>query len=445
MVNAKPSIISLFSGALGLDIGLEKAGFKVVVAVESNKYAAETIRINRKDIKVIEKDILSVSTAEILKSANLKVGEPMIISAGPSCQAFSTAGSRKSFKDPRGTLFKEFLRIVKEAKPRFFVMENVPGMLSAAIRHRPLKKRGHGYPTLAADEELGSAFGEILKCLKKTGYLVTFDILNSANFGTPQCRERVIFIGSRDGESISIPEATHSAEKILGKKKWVSLAKAIKGLDDPDPQFVNLSEKTKKFLKDIPAGGNWRDLSPLKQKEAMGKALDSWGGRVGFYRRLSWDKPSPSLTTSPISRATMLCHPTELRPLTTGEYKVIQQFPKRWKFAGGINNTYKQIGNAVPIGLGTAIGLTIKDTININRKSKLKGVFCENEDFLRRLEARPRTHLNPARMRKVKSASLAAEWVNHRVRRKHIYLKHLTPPTTKKSVKSAKAYTKSAA
>lgn len=137
------SIISLFSGALGLDLGLEKAGFNCLVAVENNKYAAETIRMNRPKINVIEKAIQEVSTKEILKIANLKVGEVTIVSAGPSCQSFSTAGSRNSVNDPRGVLFREFLRVVKEARPRFFVMENVPGMLSAAIRHRPLKERGH--------------------------------------------------------------------------------------------------------------------------------------------------------------------------------------------------------------------------------------------------------------------------------------------------------------
>src|SRR4051794_29408349 len=99
------SIISLFSGALGLDLGLEKAGFNVAVAVESNKYAVGTIRKNRPDVKVIEREIQKVSTKEILEEANLQVGEATIVSAGPSCQTFSTAGSRKSLTDPRGGLF----------------------------------------------------------------------------------------------------------------------------------------------------------------------------------------------------------------------------------------------------------------------------------------------------------------------------------------------------
>ncbi|MEO6613785.1 MAG: DNA cytosine methyltransferase [Chitinophagaceae bacterium] len=445
MPRRKPSIISLFSGALGLDLGLEKAGFDVTVAVESNKHAAETIRINRPNISVIENDIREVSTKEILDAAKLKVGEAMIVSAGPSCQTFSTAGSRKSFTDPRGFLFHEFLRVVREARPRFFVMENVPGMLSAAIRHRPLIQRGHGYPKLHPNEELGSAFGLILKELKRTGYYITFDVLNAADYGVPQTRERVVFIGSRDGEAITIPEATHSSDKNVGKKKWVSLATALKGLNDKNPELVQLPPKSKKYLQEVPEGGNWRDIPATKRWRAMGKAYNSWGGRVGFFRRLSWDRPSPSLTTSPVSKATMLCHPTELRPLTIKEYMAIQQFPKRWKLAGGTSQKYMQVGNAVPIGLGSAVGFAIKKAMGIKKRTTLRGVVCENTTLLEKLQARPRTMLNPARMRKVKSPKLASEWLSHRPRRKHIYLKHLIVNPKTKSKKSAASADKIAA
>lgn len=439
----KPSIISLFSGALGLDLGLEKAGFNVVVAVENDKYASETIRINRPQIKVIERNIQDVSTEDILCKAKLKVGEATIVSAGPSCQTFSTAGSRNSFEDPRGVLFQEFLRVVREAQPRFFVMENVPGMLSAAIRHRPLKERGHGYPKLDFDEELGSAFGRILEELKKTGYYVVFDVLNAANYGVPQTRERVIFIGSRDGELIEIPEITHSSTKIPGKKKWVTLAKAIKSINDEEPEFVQLPPKSKKYLLAVPEGGNWRDLPIQKRWRAMGKAYKSWGGRVGFFRRLSWDRPSPSLTTSPISKATMLCHPTELRPLTVKEYMAVQQFPKKWKFAGSTTKKYMQIGNAVPIGLGKSIGVSIKKAMAVADRTELRGIVCKNDNLLKRLKQRPRTMLNPARMREEKDPKLTSKWLNHRPKDNQTFLKHLIP-NSKTEVKSEGTIPKSA-
>jgi DNA (cytosine-5)-methyltransferase 1 len=439
MRSNKFSIISLFSGALGLDLGLEQAGFKVQVAVERNKYAAETIRLNRPEVSVIEKDIHKVSTTEILELAKLKVGEATIVSAGPSCQTFSTAGSRNSFNDPRGGLFHEFIRIVKEAKPRFFVMENVPGMLSAAIKHRPLKQRGSGYPILKKDEELGSAFELILKELRKTGYYITFDVLNAADFGVPQSRKRVIFIGSRDGEMISIPEITHTSKITKGKKKWVTIKSVFKNLNDTVPEYVNLTPKARKYLQYVPAGGNWQDIPLQMQPLAMGKAFHSWGGRVGFFRRLSWDKTSPSITTSPVSKATMLCHPTELRPLSIKEYMAIQQFPKDWKFAGGISQKYMQIGNAVPIGLGKAIGGSIIKAMRSRKKTDYRGVTCENYDLLKRLQERPRTMLNPARMRKVKNPILTARWLNNRPRKRDLFLKSLISSTSGRKGKEVRS------
>lgn len=434
----KPAIISLFSGALGLDLGLEAEGFSVRAAVENNKYAAETIRLNRPDIAVIEKDIHQVSTKEILKAAKLKVGEPYIVSAGPSCQTFSTAGSRNSLNDPRGGLFHEFLRVVKEARPRFFVMENVPGMLSAAIKHRPLKERGHGYPLLDEKEELGSAFALILKELKKTGYYIVFDVLNAADFGVPQSRERVIFIGSRDGEKIRIPKPTHSSIVLGGKSRWVTIADVFNSLDEQKAEYVQLPPKARKYLAYVPEGGNWKNIPLAMQESAMGKAFSSWGGRVGFFRRLSWSKPSPSLTTSPVSKATMLCHPTNLRPLSVQEYMSIQQFPINWKFAGSTAQKYKQIGNAVPIGLGRAIARSVRVAMRSRKKVMLRGVTCENVDLLKRLQARPRTMLNPARMRKVKDSTLTAKWLNHRPSKRCDIVKLLIPSSTQATNRGSK-------
>jgi DNA (cytosine-5)-methyltransferase 1 len=140
------AVISLFSGGLGLDLGLEAAGFEVRVAVECNRFAAATVRNNRPDIALIPKKLEDVTTGEILGAAGLSPGEPVVVTGGPCCQSFSTAGQRGSVSDPRGMMFRQFLRVVREARPRFFVMENVRGILSAAVRHRPLKERGPGHP-----------------------------------------------------------------------------------------------------------------------------------------------------------------------------------------------------------------------------------------------------------------------------------------------------------
>ena len=407
------TVISLFSGAMGLDLGLEKADFSIRVAIDYNKAAVATIRGARQKIPVIDRKIETVPTIEILEKARLNVGEATIVTGGPACQTFSTAGRRGSVSDPRGVMFREFLRVVSETQPRFFIMENVKGLLSAAIRHRPLKERGAGYPPLEPDEELGSAFKLILKELKATGYYVLFGLLNAADFGVPQTRERLIILGSRDGEQLNMPEATHSNNPGDSKLPWVTLREGLQGLLDPKPSYNEFSEEVKKYLMLIPEGGNWRSLASEIQEKAIGGAYNSWGGRSGFLRRLSWEKPSPALTTNPNGKATMLCHPTELRPLSVCEYAKLQQFPDNWKFAGSINQRYTQIGNAVPIGLGEAIGKAIRSAMHTDKsQTRLGIVSCASQELLDRICHRPKTIINPIKMRKIKDLNATQEWLN---------------------------------
>jgi DNA (cytosine-5)-methyltransferase 1 len=397
---------------MGLDLGLERAGFRVAVAVERNPYAVATIRKNRPGLPVIERPIEDVSTKEILELAGLKRGEPMVVSGGPSCQVFSTAGHRRSLDDPRGTLFEHFVRVVEEAKPRLFVMENVRGLLSAAIKHRPLRERGPGHPPLTGDEELGSALRVVTSELRRLGYYIVFDVLNAADFGAPQVRHRLVFVGSRDGEPITMPEPTHDEHRKKGFDKWRTLRDAIGNLKENSPEFYRFCPMKEKYLIRIPAGGNWRDLPPAAKKKALGRAYDSWGGRSGFFRRLSWDEPSPALTTRPDSKATTLCHPTELRPLSVAEYARIQQFPDDWKFSGMVRKKYEQVGNAVPLGLGEAIGIAIRAAMRSRVRLKTGRVECWNLDLLTKMCRRPRTIVNPPRMRDDTDQETISDWLD---------------------------------
>lgn len=417
-------IVSLFSGALGLDLGLERAGFKVRVAVEPDSHAAGTIRLNRPDIPIIEEKLENLTTEYILDAAGLRSGEPALVTGGPSCQSFSTAGRRGSLGDTRGTMFQEFLRVIREAQPRFFVMENVRGVLSAAVRHRPLKERGPGNPPLEPDEELGSAFNTILRELQGTEYHTVFDLVNAADFGVPQSRERVLFIGSRDGELIAAPRPTHSKEPEEGKERWLTLLEGLDRFEDPEPVCVGLTPHSRKYLEMVPEGGNWRDLPPELQPAALGKAHESWGGRSGFLRRLSWDRTTPALTTKPNSKATMLCHPTELRPLSVGEYARLQQYPDDWEFDGSPAKQYMQVGNAVPLGLGSAAGQALRSAMGREQPGirPLGTVTCSDKSLLDRLSRRPRTILNPVRMREVKDPAAAKEWLGRRSRTVEVLL-----------------------
>ncbi len=143
------------------------------------------------------------------------------------------------------------------------------------------------------------------------------------------------------------------------KTEWRTLGDALKQVNGK-ATFIPYSESRAEIFKLIPEGANWRHIrdhhGDEMLREVMGGAYSADGGRVGFYRRLSRKKPSPTLPTSPIQKSTALCHPTELRPLSVEEYQVIQQFPYEWDFAGSVASRYRQIGNAVPVGLGEAIG-----------------------------------------------------------------------------------------
>lgn len=411
-MSSKLATISLFSGAMGLDLGLERAGFEIRVAVECNRFAVQTIEKNRPKIPVIDRPLEKVTTKEILERGGLKPGEPVLVVGGLCCQSFSTAGQRGSLGDPRGQLINAYLRVVREARPRFFVIENVRGMLSSAVKHRPLSERGPGFPRLRKDEQLGSGFRHVVTLLKRLGYYTVFDLVNAADFGVPQSRERLLFIGSRDGEDVVMPAPTHAKIAAGNLSTWVTLREALKGLREDDPEFIELPPAWRKYMKHIPAGGNWRMIPEGLQKAAMGSAYVSWGGRSGFYRRLAWDRASPSLTTRPSSKATLLCHPTELRPLSVAEYARIQQFPDSWRLEGGTPQKYIQIGNAVPVGLGAAIGEAVRATMRRRAKEKREGVVCQNHQLIARLAERPKTILNPPRMRKVKDVESAQAWAN---------------------------------
>ncbi|MEQ8994905.1 MAG: DNA cytosine methyltransferase [Coleofasciculus sp. B1-GNL1-01] len=365
MIDGKAISISLFSGAFGLDLGLELAGFHTVSVVEKDRDSVKTIALNRPYLheSAIPRAIETISTQDLLleggrvlgKGRALRPNEVDLVVGGAPCQPFSTAGKRASVLDPRGSLFMEFVRVVRDIQPRFFVMENVKGLLSAAIRHRPINQRGADYPPLEPDEMRGAALKVVLAEMHELGYKVVYNLLETADYGVPQNRERVVFIGSRDGESVTFPLATH-CQSGRDLPKWRTLRDALTNLVEQNPEFTPYSEKRLKYLRLLKSGQNWRYLPENLKEEAMGGAYKSGGGKVGFYRRLSWDKPSPTVTTSPQQKATDMCHPVELRPLTVRECARIQTFPDDWIFCGSITSKYKQIGNAVPVGLAKAIG-----------------------------------------------------------------------------------------
>ena len=346
-------VISLFSGAMGLDIGLEKAGLNVVIGQDSDESCVKTMQANGHN--VLGGDIREINPRKLLELTGLSVGEPFLICGGPPCQPFSTAGKRLGINDPRGSLFMDFIRMIDYIRPRFFVMENVKGIMSAPLKHVPLSERDENDP----DQRLGTVLDVILSEFDKLGYKTVYGVLDAVNYGVPQFRERFVLIGSRDNEGIFLPIPTHFQMHQDKAYQWKTVRDAIADLEFDKGECATLSEERLKFLKMVPEGGNWRDLPKDIIPIAMGGAYKSGGGKVGFYRRLSYDQPSPTVVTSPVQKATMMCHPTQDRPLSIKEYARIQQFPDDWIFTGTTAAKYRQIGNAVPVGLAEAIGKTV--------------------------------------------------------------------------------------
>ena len=362
--NKKPIALSFFSGAMGLDLGIEKAGFDIRLTCENDKFCRQTIALNKPNSALLT-DINNYTSEDIRKEAGLSSNDDIdLIIGGPPCQAFSTAGKRKGFNDDRGNVFLKYLYLCLELKPKYFVIENVRGLLSCPMEHRPHDLRGEDFPELSEDELKGGALNYIINRLENSGYGYSFNLYNSANFGTPQVRERVIIICSRDGKNPPYLIPTHSQDASFGLPKWNILKDAIKDIKDKKHDHINFPEKRLKYYRLLKSGENWKNLPLDLQKEAMGKSFYSGGGKTGFLRRLAWDRPAPTLVTHPAMPATDLAHPDEDRPISVQEYKRIQEFPDSWIIAGPITQQYKQIGNAVPIGLGYAVGNLITNLIN---------------------------------------------------------------------------------
>lgn len=325
--------IELFAGAGGLALGLEQAGIKTVEYIEFDKACCETLKANRPNWNVICDDIHNVDFTQY-------EGKIDIVTGGFPCQAFSFAGKKLGFEDTRGTLFHEFARCVKEVQPKMFLAENVRGLVF---------------------HDHGRTLATIINVLESLGYHTQQKILNACYYGVGQKRERIVIIGIRDDLDISF-------DYPVADKKWTTLRDALKNC--PKSIGESYSEKKRKVLDLVPAGGCWVDLPEEIAKEYMGKSYYSGGGRRGMARRISWDEPSLTLTCSPSQKQTERCHPDETRPFTVREYARIQSFPDEWTFSGGITDQYKQIGNAVPVEMARRVGVQLKKAILDYRASE---------------------------------------------------------------------------
>jgi DNA (cytosine-5)-methyltransferase 1 len=336
--------IELFAGAGGLAIGLEKAGLECVLLNEIDKDACNTLRRNRPGWNVVQGD---VSTIDFKPFA----GKVDVVTGGFPCQAFSYAGKKLGFEDARGTLFYEFARAIKETKPLMAVGENVRGLLT---------------------HERGKTVAGMTSILEEIGYrVIPPQVLKAIFYCVPQKRERLFIVAIRKDLDVSF-DFPKPHKRILTLKDALKKG-SLYPSDVPDSPGQKYPKEKAKVMDLVPPGGYWRDLPLDIQKDYMKRSFYLGGGKTGMARRLSWDEPSLTLTCAPAQKQTERCHPEETRPFTVREYARIQTFPDDWDFSGSLTSQYKQIGNAVPVNLAEAVGLSVVSTLNqIAKKSNRK-------------------------------------------------------------------------
>lgn len=386
--------ISLFSGGMGLDLGLEMVGFENSVCVENDADAVKTIKHNKPDLPIFGTSIVDVTGKDLISAGGFSSSDIPLVVGGPPCQAFSVFGNRLGIDDTRGQLLFEFIRLIKETNPSTFLMENVRGLLSMSIVPKNSDKSTKSNTPIEYYKS-GSLVQRIFSEFNKIGYHVDCFVVNSVNYGAPQIRERLLFIGNRFGHKVNFPKPLYSNRPSDNLPTFKTLGDVIgpeSGFVDNCPEVMNFSPRKLKYLKMIPPGGNWRSMPVDIQKESMGKTWFLKGGRSAYWRKLSFGFPSPTVVTMPNHAGTSMCHPEELRAISVGEAAAIQEFPRNWEFQGKTTSKFRQVGNAVPTRLGRVAGEVIMDLLKkIKNEGMAEPAVCKHTITHIRPHVRTRT------------------------------------------------------
>ena len=374
------SVIDLFCGAGGLSEGFRQAGFHVLAGNDFFDAAGETFAATHPEAKFLPGPIQQYAADDFLKAAGLEAGELDVLVGGPPCQGFSVYNHQRGLQDERSSLYQEYLRIVAGLRPNWIVLENVTGMTSAGG---------------------GAAVKAILDGLEGLGYSVEAKILRAEEYGVPQERRRIVFIGNRIGLPIEFPSPTHGP----GLLPFTTVEDAISDL----PRLINgggddgiaifASEARSAFqselrggsngvrnhaaaklasvnlerLKHIPQGGSWRDIPVDLLPAGMKRAKRS--DHTKRYGRLSWTGMASTILTKCDPHWGAYFHPDQNRTVTVREAARLQSFPDFFQFKGSRTEQYVQVGNAVPPLLGRAIAQRIfevsKNAIAIDEERAL--------------------------------------------------------------------------
>ncbi|MGH8930291.1 MAG: DNA cytosine methyltransferase [Egibacteraceae bacterium] len=341
--------ISLFSGAGGLDLGVEQAGFTTTAAVEIDHDAADTMEKNLHGLEspVIRQDILSISTAQILRAAGLREGQrPDLLVGGPPCTPFSKSGFWLDWKraglDPDATLLQAYTRVLAEARPRAFLVENVYALTYENRASRP-------------------AFTRLLQEIDAAGYDYRWKVLNAADYGVPQARPRLFVIGVPKGEICpELPVATHGGQwerRVTGNpmRPHVTVGQALEGLSSEPEVGEILRGKWAHLLPEIPPGDNYLYYTA---ERGHPDPIFKWRSRYwSFLLKLHPDKPSPTIQAQPGPNVGPFHW--ESRRLRVPELKRLFTYPDDFDFVGSRSSVQAQIGNSVPPLLARQVAVSL--------------------------------------------------------------------------------------
>lgn len=336
-----PTAIDLFSGAGGLSKGLQLAGYKVIGAVEIDALACSKYKLNHSNVRLWEADITKLTGTKILKELKLRPGELDLLAACPPCQGFSsmrTKNGARKVRDRRNDLIFEVLRIVRTLKPKSIMLENVPG-LARNWRYVAFQKR-----------------------LVSLGYQITFDVLNTLDYGVPQRRRRLVLLASQLGEPQFAPKdsSLKTVRQFIGK-----LTPPIRSRDPLHNYSSSRSRRIKELFKKIPSNGGSRSALPRRQQLVCHKRIE---GFRDVYGRMAWDKPAPTITGGCINPSKgRFLHPVANRAITLREAALLQSFPKSYRFDmdKGRFAVALLIGNALPPEFIRRHALALKELASV--------------------------------------------------------------------------------
>lgn len=349
--------ISLFTGAGGLDLGLEAAGFDAAVCVEMRQEAVSTLRMNR-DWMVICRDIHQVSSGEILTTGGLEEAEADLVVGGPPCQPFSKSGfwatgSSGRLLDSRSSTLGEYFRVLEDTLPKVFLLENVPGIAYKS------KDEGLVYISKTIDR---------INRSRSVHYSMSFAVLNLADYGVPQIRQRLFVVGHREGKFFRFPEPTHGEGRLPHLTAW----DAIGDLEEwfRTNHALQMRGKWAELLSSIPEGKNYLHHTD----RGDGLPIFGWRRRYwNFLLKLAKNLPSWTITASPgPSVGPFHWHN---RQLSTRELARIQTFPDGYNIWGSLKENRLQLGNAVPCLIGEILGKEIRAQLLLDPEARCEKLF----------------------------------------------------------------------